>query len=157
MHDSIEDKLKEMGLELPAVARPLAAYVPAVQCGGFVYTSGQLPLVKGELAYRGKVGRDCTEEDARAAAKICALNCLAAVRDLIGPLDRIERIVKLVGFVNCVDSFAMQPKVMNGASEFLSELFGDKGQHARSAVGTNALPLDSPVEVELVVKIKVSE
>jgi enamine deaminase RidA (YjgF/YER057c/UK114 family) len=105
------------------------------------------------LAYKGKVGKDCTEEQACAAAKICALNCLAAIKEQIGSLDRIERIVKLVGFVNCVDTFTAQPKVVNGASEFLGELFGDKGRHARSAVGTNSLPLDTPVEVELVVKI----
>jgi len=150
---NIEEKLKEMGLELPVAAKPIAAYVPAVKSGCFVYTSGQIPMVKGELAYKGKVGKDCTEEDAYAAAKICALNCLAAIKDQIGSLDKIERIVKLVGFVNCVDTFVMQPKVVNGASEFLGALFGDKGQHARSAVGTNSLPLDTPVEVELVVKV----
>jgi enamine deaminase RidA (YjgF/YER057c/UK114 family) len=152
-NNSIEAKLKEMGLELPSVAKPVAAYVPAVKCGNLVFTSGQIPLVKGELSCKGKVGKDCTEEQAYAAAKICALNCLAAIKDQIGSLDKIERVVKVVGFVNCVDSFTMQPKVINGASEFLGALFGDKGQHARSAVGVNVLPLDSSVEVEMIVKV----
>ena len=148
----IEAKLREMGLELPAVVKPLAAYVPAVKCGELVFSSGQLPVVKGKLAYQGKVGKDCTEEQAYEAAKICALNGLAAIKDQIGSLDRIERFVKLLGFVNCVDAFTMQPKVVNGASEFLAALFGDKGQHARSAVGVNSLPLDSPVEIEMIVQ-----
>lgn len=140
-----------MGLELPAAPSPVAAYVPAVTCGNLVFTSGQIPLVKGELACKGTVGKDCTEEQAQEAAKICALNCLAVIKAQIGSLDRIERIVKVVGFVNCMDTFTMQPKVINGASEFLGALFGDKGQHARSAVGANSLPLDSPVEVEMIV------
>ena len=156
MKNSIEAKLKEMGMELPAVAKPVAAYVPAVRTGAFVYTSGQLPFSSGELAYKGKVGKDCTPEDAQAAAKICALNCLAAIKEQIGSLDKIERIVKVLGFVNCVDTFTMQPKVVNGASEFLRELFGDKGLHARSAVGVSSLPMDSPVEVEMIVQFSVT-
>jgi enamine deaminase RidA (YjgF/YER057c/UK114 family) len=150
---SIEDKLKEMELELPVAPKPVAAYVPAVRCGSLVFTSGQIPLVNGEVAYKGKAGKDCTEEQAYQAAKICALNCLAVIRDQIGSLDNIDRIVKVTGFVNCVDTFTMQSKVINGASEFLVALFGDKGLHARAAVGTNSLPLDSAVELEMIVAI----
>ena len=119
-HQSVEARLAAMGLELPAAPSPVAAYVPAVTCGNLVFTSGQIPLVKGELACKGTVGKDCTEEQAQEAAKICALNCLAVIKAQIGSLDRIERIVKVVGFVNCMDTFTMQPKVINGASEFLA-------------------------------------
>lgn len=149
----IEAKLKSMGLELPEVPKPVAAYVPAIKEGDLVFTSGQIPLVNGELKYKGKVGKDFTEAEGYAAAKICALNCLSVIKSQIGSLDNIKQIIKVVGFVNSADDFYMQPKVINGASEFLGELFGEKGQHARSAVGVNALPLNATVEVEMIVKI----
>lgn len=150
----IEAKLKTMGLELPAAPKPVAAYVPAVKVDNFVYTSGQIPFVNGELKFKGKVGKDLTEAEAYEAAKVCVLNCLSVIKAEIGELDRIERIVKVVGFVNSAAGFSMQPKVINGTSELLGELFGEKGQHARSAVGVNELPLDAACEVELIVKIK---
>lgn len=150
---SIEAKLKEMGLELPEAPKPVAAYVPAVQSGNLVFTSGQIPMVKGELAYVGKVGKERTEAEGYESAKICALNCLAVIKGQIGSLDKIVRVVKLVGFVNSADTFTMQPKVINGASELVGKLFGDKGLHARSAVGVNALPLDCTTEVEMIVEV----
>jgi enamine deaminase RidA (YjgF/YER057c/UK114 family) len=150
----IEAKLKAMGLELPTAPKPVAAYVPAVRVDQFVYTSGQIPFVNGELKFKGKVDRDLTETEAYEAAKICALNCLSVIKSEIGDLDRIERVVKVVGFVNSAAGFCMQPKVINGASELLGELFGAKGQHARSAVGVSELPLDAACEVEVIVKVK---
>ncbi len=150
----IEKKLEEMGLKLPAVAKPVAAYVPGVKDGNTIYTSGQVPFVDGALKYAGHVGAECTPEDAYEAAKICCLNCLAIVKDLAGDLDNVEQIVKVVGFVSSAAGFNGQPKVINGASELLGQLFGDKGVHARSAVGVNELPLNVPCEVEMIVKIK---
>jgi enamine deaminase RidA (YjgF/YER057c/UK114 family) len=151
---SIEQKLQEMGLELPVVAKPLASYVPAVVTEGYIYTSGQVPIVKGELKYKGKVGQDLDEAQGYEAAKICALNCLSAVKSVAGSLDNIEKIVKVVGFVNSAPGFTMQPKIINGASDLLGQLFGEKGQHARSAVGVSELPLNAACEVEIIVKIK---
>jgi enamine deaminase RidA (YjgF/YER057c/UK114 family) len=152
---NIEDKLKELGLALPAPPKPVAAYVPAVATGdGYVYTSGQIPFANGELVFKGKVGRDLDEAQGYAAAQLCALNCLGAVKAAIGSLDRVERVVKVVGFVNSAPGFNAQPKVVNGASELLGKLFGAAGEHARSAVGVAELPLDAAVEVELIVKIK---
>jgi len=151
---SFEAKLKEMGLELPEAPKPVAAYVPAVKVGDYVYTSGQIPFVNGELKYKGKVGGGVSEAEAYEAAKICALNCLSVVKAQIGTLDNIEKIVKLTGFVSSAPGFNMQPKVVNGASELIGQIFGDAGQHARSAVGVNELPLDSTVEVEMIVKTK---
>ena len=149
-----EAKLKEMGITLPEAPKPLAAYVPAVQTGDFVFTSGQIPMVAGELKYKGKVGADLTEAEAYEAARICAINCLSAVKSLIGCLDKVERIVKLTGFVNSAPGFSSQPKVVNGASEFLGQVFGDGGKHARSAVGVSELPVNAAVEVELIIKLK---
>ncbi|MCL4440839.1 MAG: RidA family protein [Firmicutes bacterium] len=149
-----EAKLKEMGITLPAVPKPLASYVPAVMADRCVYTSGQIPLVDGELKFRGKVGGDLTEEQGYEAARICALNCLSVVREQIGSLDNIERIVKVTGFVNSAPGFANQPKVVNGASDLLGEVFGEAGRHARSAVGVSDLPIHAAVEVEMIVKIK---
>jgi len=149
-----EAKLAELGVTLPEVAKPLAAYVPAVKIGEYVYTAGQIPLVAGELKYKGKVGKDITEEEGNAAAKVCAINCLSAVKSVIGDLDKIERIVKLTGFVNSAPGYTMQPKVVNGASEFLGEVFGEAGLHARSAVGVSELPIDAAVEIEIIVKVK---
>jgi enamine deaminase RidA (YjgF/YER057c/UK114 family) len=148
-----EERLAEAGLELPPVAAPVAAYVPAVRTGSYVYTSGQLPLRDGELIRTGKVGADVSPEEAYECARQCALNALAAVRSQVGDLSAITRVVKVVGFVSSVPTFTGQPQVVNGASELLGQVFGDVGQHARSAVGVPALPLDAPVEVELVVEV----
>jgi enamine deaminase RidA (YjgF/YER057c/UK114 family) len=150
----IEAKLAQLGFPLPAVAKPVAAYVPAVVTGNLCFTAGQLPFVDGALPKAGTVGRDVSAEDAKDLARLCALNALAAVKLEIQDLDRITRIVKLVGFVSVVPEFTAIPGVMNGASEFLVEVFGDAGIHARSSVGVPALPLDSAVELELVVEFK---
>jgi enamine deaminase RidA (YjgF/YER057c/UK114 family) len=152
---AFEARLAELGIELPEVAPPVAAYVPAVITGGYVYTSGQLPFTAGGLPATGKVGDGdglVSAGDAKGYARTCALNALAAVRAEIGTLDRVTRIVKLVGFVASDPSFTGQPGVINGASEVLGEIFGEAGRHARSAVGVTVLPLDSPVELELVVE-----
>ena len=146
-------RLSELGLELPAVAAPLAAYVPAVRTGNLVFTSGQLPTVGGKLAESGKVGADVRPERAEELARICALNGLAAVDALVG-LDSVVRVVKVVGYVASSPGFNGQPAVVNGASELLGEVFGEAGAHARSAVGVSELPLDAPVEVELVVEVE---
>jgi enamine deaminase RidA (YjgF/YER057c/UK114 family) len=145
-------RLAELGVTLPAVAAPLAAYVPAVRTGNLVYTSGQLPLSGGELIRTGKVGAEVSPEDATLAARACALNALAAIDALVG-IDSVVRVVKVVGFVASAPGFTGQPGVVNGASEFLGEVFGDAGAHARSAVGVSELPLDAPVEVELIVEV----
>ncbi len=150
----VEKKLAEMGLSIPEAPKPVAAYVPAVKTGDFIYTSGQIPLVNGELKFKGKVGAEMTLEQGYEAAKVCALNCLSVIKGLIGDLDKIEQVVKVVGFVNSAAGFNMQPKVINGASELLGAVLGEKGVHARSAVGVNELPLDATVEVEMVVKVK---
>ena len=151
---SIELKLQELGLTLPEPAKPVAAYVPAVQVSGTVYTSGQIPLVKGEVKYKGKLGQEFTVEEGYEAAKICALNCRAAAKGVIGNLDRIEKVIKVVGFVNSAPGFTDQPKVVNGASELLGKVFGPAGEHARSAVGVAELPLGVAVEVEMIFQIK---
>ena len=145
-------KLAELGLKLPQVVPPLAAYVPAVQSGSYVYVSGQLPLVEGKLPYVGKVGAEVTAEDAAGYARTAALNALAAAEALLGSLDRVTRVVKVVGFVASDPEFYGQPGVLNGASELLGQIFGDAGVHARSAVGVAVLPLNSPVEVELILE-----
>ena len=150
----IEDKIKELGYELPEAPKPLAAYVPAIGFKDLVMTAGQIPTIKGELKYKGKVGKDLTEEEGQKAAEICALNCLSVVKALIGKLDKIEQIVKLTVFVNSAEGFQTQPKVANGASELLVKIFGDKGKHARSAVGVNELPLNAAVEIEMMIKLK---
>ncbi|WP_115789889.1 RidA family protein [Arthrobacter silvisoli] len=156
---AVEQRLAELGLVLPEVAAPVAAYVPAVVSGNYVYTSGQLPFVNGKLPATGKVSTGdegqseeatIAPEDAKVYAEVCAINALAAVKSVIGDLDRVTRIVKVVGFVASDPSFTGQPAVINGASELLGKVFGDAGIHARSAVGVAVLPLDSPVEVELI-------
>ena len=149
---NITARLAELGVTLPTVAAPLAAYVPAVRTGNLVYTSGQLPLVEGKLTHTGKVGSEVTPEDAKIAARTCALNALAAVHALVG-IDAVARVVKVVGFVASAPGFTGQPGVVNGASEFLGEVFGEQGAHARSAVGVAELPVDAPVEVELIVEV----
>jgi enamine deaminase RidA (YjgF/YER057c/UK114 family) len=153
MADTPLARLAELGLALPPVVAPLAAYVPAVQSGSYVYTSGQVPLVDGALVATGKVGAEVSPEDAKACARQCALNALAAIDDLVG-LDSVVRVVKVVGFVASDPSFTGQPGVINGASELLGNVFGAAGAHARSAVGVAALPLDAPVEVELIVEVR---
>lgn len=153
---SIGHRLAELGIELPPVAAPVAAYVPAVRTGAFVWTSGQLPFVDGALPLRGKVGDGdglVPPDVAAGLARTAALNALAAVAEQAGSLDRVSRVVKLVGYVASAPSFTGQPAVVNGASELLGQVFGEAGVHARSAVGVAVLPLDSPVEVELVVEL----
>jgi enamine deaminase RidA (YjgF/YER057c/UK114 family) len=152
MAGSWSERLTELGIELPEVAKPVAAYVPAVRSGSFVYTSGQLPFVSGSLAATGKVGAELSPEEAKRQARTCALNALAAVHELVG-IDAVVKIVKVVGFVASAEGFTGQPAVVNGASELLGEIFGDAGRHARSAVGVAELPLSAPVEVELIVEV----
>jgi enamine deaminase RidA (YjgF/YER057c/UK114 family) len=150
----IEERLIELGFPLPTVAKPVASYVPAVVTGNLCFTAGQLPFVDGALPTSGKVGRDVSAEEAKDLARLCALNALAALKLEIGDLDRVTRIVKVVGFVSVVPEFTAIPGVINGASEFLGEVFGDIGSHARSSVGVPALPLDSAVELEIIAEFK---
>ena len=151
---SIKEKLSSLGLTLPTAAAPVAAYVPAVKTGNLVFTAGQLPVVDGKLVLTGKVGSDVTAEDAKKMAEICALNALAAI-SLVADIDQIEKIVRVGGFVNGAPGFVAIPAVINGASELLIKLFGEvNGKHARTAVGVAELPLNAPVEVEMVVKLK---
>jgi enamine deaminase RidA (YjgF/YER057c/UK114 family) len=151
---SIKEKILSLGLSLPTAAAPVAAYVPAVKTGNLVFTAGQLPVVDGKLTKEGKVGRDVTAEEAKELAQICALNALAAI-SLVADLDQIERVVRVGGFVNCATGFTAIPGVINGASEFLIKIFGDvNGKHARTAVGVAELPLNAPVEVEVIVQLK---
>jgi len=151
--DAASRRLAALGLTLPAVALPLAAYVPAVRSGNFVYTAGQLPVVEGQLLATGKVGAEVGAHEAAALARTCALNALAAVVSVTGSLAAIRRIVKVTGFVASAPDFTGQPQVVNGASELLLEVFGESGRHARSAVGTAVLPLDAPVEIELIAEV----
>jgi enamine deaminase RidA (YjgF/YER057c/UK114 family) len=148
-----EERLAELGLAVPEVATPVAAYVPAVRSGDHVFTSGQLPMRAGQLVTTGKVGGGVTPEDATDCARQCALNALAAVRALVGDLSAVKRVVKVVVYVASAPGFTGQPAVANGASELFGDVFGELGQHARSAVGVAVLPLDAPVEVELVVEV----
>lgn len=148
-----EERLAELGMSVPEVAKPVAAYVPAVRTGNYVYTSGQLPMREGTLISTGKVGGEITPEQAVECAQQCALNGLAAVKSLVGDLSNVVRVVKVVAFVASTPDFTGQPSVANGASELIGKVFGDAGQHARSAVGVSVLPLDAPVEVELVVEV----
>jgi len=149
-----EEKLKKMGITLPRTPKPAAAYVPAKKVGNLVFCSGQGPSVEGELIHTGKVGKEKTVEEGYEAAKICALNCLAAVKDLVGSLDEIEEIVQVRGFVNSTPDFGKQPEVINGASELLEKIFGEKGKHVRCALGTSSLPRDITVELEMLVKVR---
>lgn len=150
---AVMERLTELGLNLPPVAAPAGAYVPAVQTGSLVFTAGQVPFVAGQVQFPGKLGETVSVAEGQEAARICVLNALAALQAELGSLDRIRRIVKVVGFVASAPGFTQQPLVMNGASELLGDIFGPAGKHARSAVGVAALPLDSPVEVELVVEV----
>ena len=148
-----EERLAELGLSLPDVVPPVAAYVPAVRSGSLVWTSGQLPMVDGSMTTTGKVGAEVDAETAKDLARVCALNALAAVKSVVGDLSAVRRVVKVVGFVASAPGFTGQPGVVNGASELLGEVFGESGRHARSAVGVAVLPLDAPVEVEVVVEV----
>jgi enamine deaminase RidA (YjgF/YER057c/UK114 family) len=150
----IRKRLLELGLELPPCPQPVGAYVPGILAGGLLWTSGQLPLFKGELQYRGKLGQDLSVEEGYRAARLCALNCLSVVEAMLGTLDRVARIVRVGGFVASGEGFTEQSKVLNGASELLHALFGEKGKHVRSAVGVKELPLGAPVEIELVVLVE---
>ncbi|MEW4412560.1 RidA family protein [Clostridium sp. AN503] len=152
MMGKVEERLEAAGIVLPEVPVPLAAYVPGVVSGKMVYTSGQLPMASGSLAYKGRLGEDASVEEGYAAARQCAVNCLGVLKSLLGDLDRVTRVVKVVGFVNSAADFEGQPKVLNGASELLQTAFGDAGVHARSAVGVSSLPLGAMCEVEIAVE-----
>jgi len=149
---SASARLGQLGVALPEVVAPLASYVPAVRTGNLVYTAGQLPIEAGKLVRTGKVGAEVSPEQGKALARICALNALAAVDSLVG-IDAVTQVVKVVGFVASAPGFNGQPSIVNGASDLLAEVFGDKGAHARSAVGVSELPLDAPVEIELIVEV----
>ena len=150
----IDEKIKHLGLSLPVAPKPLAAYIPALQVDNLVFTAGQLPSIDGELKFKGKVGAEVNDTDGSKAAEICALNCLSVIKSVIGDLDLVERIIKLTVFVNSADGFSSQPKIANGASELIVKIFGENGKHVRSAVGVNELPLNAPVQIEMIVKIK---
>ena len=150
----IEENLGKIGLKLPAPPKPVATYIPAKQSGNLVFTAGQLPMVFGELISKGLLGQDVEIEDAKNAAKICTLNALAAIKGVIGDLDRVKQIIRVVGYVASVPTFTQQPAVVNGASELLLEIFGENGKHARSAVGMAVLPLNASVEIELTVEVE---
>ena len=154
MSDPPEARLAALGLTLPPVAAPLAAYVPAVRSGSYVYTAGQLPMADGKLLMTGKVGAEVSATEAATLARTCALNALAAVASVAGGLSAVTRIVKMTGFVASDPSFTGQPQVVNGASELLLEVFGEAGRHARSAVGMAVLPFDAPVEIELIAEVR---
>jgi enamine deaminase RidA (YjgF/YER057c/UK114 family) len=149
-----EERVEELGLSIPEVPKPVAAYVPAVRTGQYVYTSGQLPMRDGMLLSTGKVGGEISAEDGKELAQQCALNAIAAVKGVVGELSGVVRVVKVVAFIASTPDFTGQPGVANGASELIGAVFGDAGQHARSAVGVPVLPLDAPVEVEMVVEVR---
>lgn len=154
MAGKIEARLKEIGITVPAAAAPLASYVPTVQTGSLLFLSGQVTLKDGKREFVGKLGRDFTTEQGAEAARLCALNIVAQLKAALGDLDRVRRVVKLTGFVNAVPDFTEQPQVVNGASDLLAEIFGDKGKHARSAVGVGSLPGGVACEVEAIVEIE---
>jgi enamine deaminase RidA (YjgF/YER057c/UK114 family) len=150
----VEITIHKIGLTLPEIPKPVAAYIPAKQSGNLVFTAGQLPMVNGELITKGLLGQDVEIEDAKNAARICTLNALAAIKGVIGDLDRIKQVVRVVGYVASIPTFTQQPAIVNGASELLLEIFGEKGKHARSAVGMAVLPLNASVEIELTVEVE---
>jgi enamine deaminase RidA (YjgF/YER057c/UK114 family) len=151
---NVEQKLTQLGLVLPETPKPVAAYIPAKQAGNLVFTAGQLPMVNGELISKGLLGQDVEIDEANKAARICTLNALAAIKGVVGDLNRIKQIVRVVGYVASVPTFTQQPAVVNGASELLLEIFGESGKHARSAVGMAVLPLNASVEIELTVEVE---
>jgi enamine deaminase RidA (YjgF/YER057c/UK114 family) len=150
----VESRINELKLLLPDAPKPVAAYIPAKQTGNLVFTAGQLPMVNGELISKGLLGKDVEIDEANKAARICTLNALAAIKGVIGDLDRIKQIVRVVGYVASVPTFTQQPAVVNGASELLLEIFGEDGKHARSAVGMVVLPLNASVEIELTIEVE---
>ena len=150
----VESRINELKITLPNTPKPVAAYIPAKQTGNLVFTAGQLPMVNGELISKGLLGQDVEIDEANKAARICTLNALAAIKGVIGDLDRIKQIVRVVGYVASVPTFTQQPAVVNGASELLLEIFGENGKHARSAVGMAVLPLNASVEIELTVEVE---
>lgn len=150
----ITGRLKELGIVIPEVTPPLAAYVPAVRAGNLVFVSGQLPMFKGELVFSGKMGRDLNLEQGQEAARLAAINCLAALLQAIGSWDKFEMIVKLTGYIQSSDDFTQQPLVLNGASQLMEDIFGSCGRHSRAALGVNALPLNAACEIELIALIK---
>ena len=152
--NNVEFKVMQLGIVLPEAPKPVAAYIPAKQTGNLVFTAGQLPMVNGELISKGLLGQDVEIDEANKAARICTLNALAAIKGVIGDLDRIKQIVRVVGYVASVPTFTQQPAVVNGASELLLEIFGENGKHARSAVGMAVLPLNASVEIELTVEVE---
>jgi enamine deaminase RidA (YjgF/YER057c/UK114 family) len=152
--NKIEKVMEGLNISIPDTPKPVAAYVPAKQSGNLVFTSGQLPMVNGELITKGLLGQDVEIEDAKNAARICTLNALAAIKGVIGDLDRIKQVVRVVGYVASIPTFTQQPAIVNGASELLLEIFGEKGKHARSAVGMAVLPLNASVEIELTVEVE---
>jgi enamine deaminase RidA (YjgF/YER057c/UK114 family) len=149
-----EVRIGQLGLNLPDIPVPLASYIPAKQSGNLIFTAGQLPMVNGALISTGHLGQDVEIEEAKNAARICTLNALAAIKGVIGDLDRIKQVVRVVGYVASVPTFTQQPAIVNGASELLLEIFGEKGKHARSAVGMAVLPLNASVEIELTVEVE---
>ncbi|MBA4251558.1 MAG: hypothetical protein C0425_06755 [Chlorobiaceae bacterium] len=150
----INEKLNELGIKLPEPVKPLASYIPAIRVGNLVMTSGQVPIVDGQIKYKGRVGRDLTEAEGKEAAKLCAINCLAVIKSVVNDLDEIKKIVKLTVFIASADGFTNQPEVANGASDLIVEIFGENGKHARSAVGVSELPRGSAVEIEMIAELK---
>lgn len=149
----IEEKLKKLNIKIPVAPKPLASYIPVTRVGNLVFTAGQIPLENGTLKYKGKIGKEIDLETGKEAAKLCAINCLSVIKSEIDDLDKIKKIVKVTVFVNSADGFTDQPKVANGASDLLVELFEEKGKHVRSAVGVSELPIDASVEVEMIAEI----
>ena len=149
----VEEKLNEMGIEIPEAPKPLASYIPVTKVDNLVFTAGQIPMANGELKFKGKVGKDISLEDGVKAAQLCTVNCLSVIKSEVNNLDNIKRIVKVTVFVNSADGFTDQPKVANGASDMLVKVFGENGKHVRSAVGVNELPIDSSVEIEMIVEV----
>jgi len=150
----IEQKMEELGYRVPEAPKSLGAYVSAVRVCNFLFVGGKIPLIQGQLKYKGKVGKDLTVEEGYEAAKTCTLNLLSVIKTELGDLDKVQRIIKITGYINSASGFTEQSKVLNGASEFLLEVFGDKGRHARAAIGVSELSLDAPVEVEMIVEVK---
>ncbi len=150
----IEEKISQLGFTLPTAPKPLASYVPTVKVGDMVFTAGQLPILDGSLSFKGKLGKDLNEDEGKKAAQLCALNCLSVIKSEIGTLDNINRIVKLTFFVSSAEGFINHPQVANGASDLIKEIFGENGKHVRSTVGVAELPLNAPVEIEMIVQVK---
>jgi enamine deaminase RidA (YjgF/YER057c/UK114 family) len=150
----IEEKINQMGYTVPIPPKPLASYIPVIRTGELIFTAGQLPLKDGSLVYKGKLGKELSEDEGKKAAQLCALNCLSVIKSEVGDLDRVKGIIKLTVFVNSAEGFINHPQVANGASDFIKEVFGEKGKHVRSAVGVAELPLNAPVEIEMIVKVK---